>query len=305
MKVRLDKLLVLEGLATRSQAADLVRRGVVRSKGEPLRSPAQKVDPQEILWEGEPLDPLELYLLFHKPAACVCTRSEEEGRTIYDYLPARWARRIPPLVSVGRLDRDTTGLLFLTDQGDLNHALVAPKKHVAKLYRVALERPLREEGRTIYDYLPARWARRIPPLVSVGRLDRDTTGLLFLTDQGDLNHALVAPKKHVAKLYRVALERPLREEEAESIRRGGGYLEGDPKPLLPAPLKIVAEREVELTLYEGRYHQIKRLFGGMGNKVLALHRLGFGPWKLGDLGVGEWRMLSKVEVESALAEERS
>lgn len=238
MKVRLDKLLVLEGLATRSQAADLVRRGVVRSKGEPLRSPAQKVDPQEILWEGEPLDPLELYLLFHKPAACVCTRSEEEGRTIYDYLPARWVRRIPPLVSVGRLDRDTTGLLFLTDQGDLNHALVAPKKHVAKLYRVALERPLREE-------------------------------------------------------------------EAESIRRGGGYLEGDPKPLLPAPLKIVAEREVELTLYEGRYHQIKRLFGGMGNKVLALHRLGFGPWKLGDLGVGEWRMLSKVEVENALAEERS
>src|SRR5688500_5317103 len=133
-----------------------------------------------------------------------------------------------------------------------------------------------DPGDTIYDLLPARYALRNPILSPVGRLDKDTTGLLMMTDDGKLLHRLISPKHHVPKVYRVTLDRVIEGHEEELFASGDLVLRGEDKPLLPAKLEVLGEKEALITLEEGRYHQVRRMFAAAGNHVVALKRVAIG-----------------------------
>jgi 16S rRNA pseudouridine516 synthase len=157
----------------------------------------------------------------------------------------------------------------------------------------------KEAGRLVYDLLPQRWLRRNPALSSVGRLDKDTSGLLLFTDDGALLHRIISPKRHVAKRYEATLARPLEGGEGAVFASGELTLEGEDKPLLPAILEPLAANRARLTIGEGRYHQVRRMFAAVGNHVEGLHRDRVGGLALpGDLKPGEHRVLTPAEVEA-------
>ncbi len=156
----------------------------------------------------------------------------------------------------------------------------------------------KEHGALVYELIPARWTARKPQITSVGRLDKDTAGLLLLTDDGPLVHRLTNPKHHVPRTYRAVLEKPLAGHEAGVFASGTLILSDDDKPLLPAEMQSLGPREVRLVLREGRYHQVRRMFQAMGNTVTQLHRESFGPLTLDGLAPGHWRLLDGAEVES-------
>ena len=149
----------------------------------------------------------------------------------------------------------------------------------------------KDPGRIVYDLLPPRYRLRSPLLSSVGRLDRDTSGLLLFTDDGALLHRISSPKSKLSKVYEATLANDLRGDEVELFASGTLLLESEQTPLLPAELEVVEARQVRLTLHEGRYHQVRRMFAAVGNHVTALHRSRIGGLGLGDLPSGEWRML--------------
>ena len=150
----------------------------------------------------------------------------------------------------------------------------------------------KEAGALVYDLLPTRWRRREPTISTIGRLDKETSGLLLLTDDGDVLHRVISPRNHVPKRYRVTLDRPLRGDEAAIFATGGLMLESDDKPLLPAALDVLGDREARLTIDEGRYHQVRRMFAAVGNHVTALHRDRIGALDLpSDLESGRFRLL--------------
>ena len=149
----------------------------------------------------------------------------------------------------------------------------------------------KDPGRVVYDLLPPRFRLRNPALSIVGRLDRDTSGLLLLTDDGQLLHRIIAPKSKLAKVYRAALAEDLRGDEVALFAGGTLMLDGEKTPLLPAELETIDARNARLVLHEGRYHQARRMFAAVGNHVAALHRERVGGLALGDLREGEWRML--------------
>lgn len=160
----------------------------------------------------------------------------------------------------------------------------------------------REDGERIYDLLPKRWQIRDPALSSVGRLDKDTSGLLLITDDGDFLHRVISPKRHVPKVYRATLDRPLTGAEGAAFASGTLMLEGEDKPLLAAELEVLGERDAQLTITEGRYHQVRRMFAAVGNHVTALHRERIGGIGLpDDLEAGGYRILSAVEAEAVFA----
>jgi 16S rRNA pseudouridine516 synthase len=135
-------------------------------------------------------------------------------------------------------------------------------------------------------------------LQTVGRLDVDTTGLVLLTDDGQWSHRVTSPKRRCGKVYRVTLAEPLEGEAldaAVSQFAEGLLLEGEEKPTRPAELTMRESQVAELTLFEGKYHQVKRMFAAIGHHVEALHRESIGPLTLGELGPGEWRELSEEE----------
>lgn len=222
---RLDQLLSHCGYCSRREARLWVRAGRVTVAGEPVDKADFKVLPAEVRVDGESLEaPDELLVLFHKPAGCVCSRSDGEGTTVFDLLPPRWARRNPPVATVGRLDRDTTGALLLTDAGLWVQRWTSPKHKVPKVYEVTVNR--------------------------------------------DLDPALVT-----------------------LFAAGGLLLADDPKLCLPARLEITAPRTARLELVEGRYHQVKRMFEGQGYTVTRLHRSCFGEYTVANLEPGQWRTL--------------
>lgn len=149
----------------------------------------------------------------------------------------------------------------------------------------------KDRGRVVYDLLPPRYRLRSPALSTVGRLDRDTSGLLLLTDDGQLLHRIIAPKSKLPKVYLATLANQLRGDEAAAFASGTLMLEGEKTPLLPAELQVLSPRSARLTLHEGRYHQVRRMFAAVGNHVAALHRERIGGLVLGDLPAGEWRAL--------------
>lgn len=150
----------------------------------------------------------------------------------------------------------------------------------------------KEAGALVFSLLPERWRRRDPLISTVGRLDKDTSGLLLMTDDGAYLHQVISPRRHIAKRYVASLATPLRGNEAEIFASGKLMLEGETNPLLPASLEAHSPREVELTITEGRYHQVRRMFAAVNNHVEALHRVSIGGLMLpDDLATGEFRVL--------------
>ena len=153
----------------------------------------------------------------------------------------------------------------------------------------------KDPGRVVYDLLPPRFRQRDPLVSPVGRLDRETSGLLLFTDDGALLHRITSPKSHLPKVYEAALASDLQGDEGARFAAGTLMLEGETTPLLPAHLEVLAPREVRLTLHEGRYHQVRRMFAAVGNHVAALHRVAIGGLGLDGLAPGEWRLLDVAD----------
>lgn len=159
----------------------------------------------------------------------------------------------------------------------------------------------KEVGPLVYALLPERWRRREPAISTVGRLDKDTSGLLLLTDDGALLHKIISPRSNVAKRYDVTLDRPLRGDEEKIFASGELLLEGEEKPLLPAQLEVLSPTRATVTVTEGRYHQVRRMFAAVGNHVTALHRDRVGSLALpDDLPAGQYRILSEQDVSMVL-----
>lgn len=156
----------------------------------------------------------------------------------------------------------------------------------------------KDPGRIVYDLLPPRFRLRSPLLSTVGRLDRDTSGLLLLTDDGGLLHRIVSPKANLAKVYEAQLAEDLRGDEAAIFASGELELESEQTPLAPAILETIAPRQARLILTEGRYHQVRRMFAAVGNHVQALHRSRIGGLSLQDLPAGQWRILNAADLET-------
>ena len=155
----------------------------------------------------------------------------------------------------------------------------------------------KDKGRIVYDLLPERFRLRDPVLSTVGRLDRETTGLLLMTDDGGLLHRIVSPKSKLAKVYEATLAQDLRGDEAALFASGTLVLESETTPLLPARLEVLGPRHARLTLHEGRYHQVRRMFAATGNHVEALHRPQVGGLALDGLPEGQWRALDAADLD--------
>ena len=234
--MKLVKHLANLGYGSRKEVAWMFREGRVTDAAGEVLYADDPLDHDNVRVDGEPLDPPQgLVLVLNKPAGCTCSS--------------------------------------------------------------------KDRGRIVYDLLPPRFRLRDPALSTVGRLDRDTTGLLLLTDDGLLLHRIVSPKSKLPKVYEATLASDLRGDEAALFASGTLQLESDPKPLLPAELEVIAPRQVRLTLHEGRYHQVRRMFAAAGNHVEALHRPRVGGLDLGDLAEGEWRALGAADVERLFSPE--
>ena len=155
----------------------------------------------------------------------------------------------------------------------------------------------REAGRSVYELLPDRWRRREPVLSTIGRLDVDTSGLLLVTDDGALLHRVISPRNHVTKRYLATLDRPLKGDESTLFAMGKLMLEGDTEPLAPAVLEPLSSTSAYLTVTEGRYHQVRRMFAAAGNHVVSLHRDRIGALSLpADIEAGMLRSATTSEL---------
>ncbi|MDP2260035.1 MAG: pseudouridine synthase [Caulobacter sp.] len=238
--LRLDRLLANMGYGSRREIQALAKNGRILLDGEPVRDADRRIPltddlPARMTLDGKAIDPPpSLTLMLHKPPGVTCSH--------------------------------------------------------------------KEAGPLVYDLLPTRWRLRDPAISTIGRLDKETSGLLLMTDDGDLLHRVISPRNHVAKRYRVTLDRPLRGDEAETFAAGGLMLDGETKPLLPATMETLSPTLVLLTLTEGRYHQVRRMFAAMGNHVLALHRESLGGLDLPeDLAPGAWRVLEAADIAAIFA----
>ena len=231
--MRLDKYLCETGFGTRSQVKDLLKKGQVMVNGEVVKKPELKINEttDQILCQGKKASyQKNIYLMLHKPAGVVSATEDNRKKTVLD--------------------------------------LVRPED--------------RKNG-----------------LFPVGRLDKDTEGLLLLTDDGELAHRLLSPKKHVDKTYYAKIDGQVTEEHVKQFREGLDI--GDEKKTLPAVLTILLSgpvSEIEVTIHEGRFHQIKRMFEAVGCKVTYLKRLSMGSLVLDEtLPLGEYRSLTEAELE--------
>ncbi|WP_027966802.1 pseudouridine synthase [Halomonas halocynthiae] len=148
------------------------------------------------------------------------------------------------------------------------------------------------------DLIDLPLAERLNP---VGRLDVETSGLILMTDDGQWLHRVTSPKKAHPKVYLATLARPLAGDDAQAAIDAfalGVELESDEEPTRPATLELIDEHHARLTLVEGRYHQVRRMFAAIGNHVETLHRASIGPLALGELAEGRWRELTEQEVAS-------
>ena len=168
---------------------------------------------------------------------------------------------------------------------------------------ILLNKPLgmtcshKEDGALVYDLLPQRWKSRDPAISTIGRLDKQTTGLLLLTDDGALLHRIISPKRQIKKTYRAKLARPLNGDEGALFASGRLMLDGEDKPLAPSELEVVSPTEALLSVTEGRYHQVRRMFAAAGNHVEALHRESMGGLTLPDgMASGQWKLLPEAEI---------
>lgn len=162
----------------------------------------------------------------------------------------------------------------------------------------------KDPGRVVYDLLPPRFRLRDPVLSTVGRLDRDTSGLLLMTDDGALLHRITSPKSHLPKVYEATLAQDFRGDEAAVFGSGTLMLESEKTPLAPAGFEALGPRRARIVLVEGRYHQIRRMFAAVGNHVESLHRHSLGGLSLDTLAPGEWRILGAADREVVFVADR-
>ena len=146
---------------------------------------------------------------------------------------------------------------------------------------------------SLFNYLELEKASE---LHIAGRLDADTTGLVLITDDGRWSFNITLPTKSCKKVYRVTLSRDIKNDVADKFK-AGILLQGEQKPTRPAELEVITSKEVLLTITEGKFHQVKRMFAAVGNRVVGLHREQIGDVRL-DVEVGQWRYLTKAEVDS-------
>lgn len=233
---RIDQLLSSLGYGSRADVGRYIERGRVTWMSTP-RSKLKvdmRIPAHDLLFDGEPLDHSDgLLIVMHKPVGIVCTHDEREGQLVYDLLPERWRQRSPRVESVGRLDKETSGLLLLTDQ----HALI---------------------------------------------------------------HQLTSPKHKVVKIYEATIDGALTDDMVEVLASGTLMLRGESKPCLPAKLEMIAPNKARLSITEGRYHQVRRMLAAVGAPVLRLHRSQFGELTLEGLAVGAFKSvpLSTMAIES-------
>jgi len=234
-QVRLDRLLSNLGYGSRREMGALAAAGQVVLDGQPVRKGDQKVPvvrdlPSRMTVRGKPVDPPPgLALMLNKPLGVTCSH--------------------------------------------------------------------KEAGALVYELLPVRWRARDPVLSTVGRLDKDTSGLLLITDDGLLLHQIISPRAAVSKRYHVTLARPMDGTEVAAFAAGTLMLESEDKPLLPAELEVHSPTTAHLTLHEGRYHQVRRMFAAVGNHVEALHRDRIGNLDLPeDLPEGGWRIMTDQDI---------
>lgn len=230
--MRLDRFLCETGFGTRSQVKSLLKKGLVTVNKEPAKRPEQKIDEAEdVVFCGGKRAVYKAfsYLMLHKPAGVVSATEDAKERTVLDLLDGTDKRNVFP----------------------------------------------------------------------VGRLDKDTEGLLLLTDDGELAHRLLSPKKHVDKVYYARVEGQVTGEHADRFREGLDI--GEKKRTLPAELEILksaAVSEVLVTVREGKFHQVKRMFEAVGCRVTRLKRLSMGTLMLDEkLAAGEYRRLTEEEVK--------
>lgn len=227
--MKLVKLIANLGYGSRKEVAWMFREGRITDPNGDVLYADDKVDHAQIRIDGEPLDPpAGIMLMMNKPLGVTCSR--------------------------------------------------------------------KDPGRVVYDLLPPRYRMRDPALSTVGRLDRDTSGLLLLTDDGALLHRVISPRANIAKVYEATLAQDLRGGEQALFASGTLMLESETTPLLPATLDIITPRHVRLVLTEGRYHQVRRMFAATGNRVDTLHRAAIGALPLNDLPAGQWRVLETDEI---------
>lgn len=239
MRIRLDKYLADMGLGTRSVIKKEIQSGSVSVNGVPARRPETKIDTEQdrVTFHGDPVAYEEhVYYMLNKPAGVVSATTDR---------------------------RETTVVELIKDS--------------------------RRDG-----------------LFPVGRLDKDTEGLLLITDDGELAHRLLSPKKHVDKVYFAKIQGQVTDEDIKIFAQGLDI--GDEKPTLPAELVICSTgefSEIMLTIREGRFHQVKRMFQAVGKEVVYLKRLRMGSITLDEaLKPGEYRRLTEEEVERLCSQER-
>jgi len=148
-----------------------------------------------------------------------------------------------------------------------------------------------DSGKLIYSLLPQRWQNRNPKISTIGRLDIDTTGAILLTDDGELNHKLSSPKNSIPKIYEAILEKPLSSDVVDIFASGKIVLKGEKKSLKIAKLQILDTNLARLEITQGKYHQVKRMFAFVNNKVLKLHRVSFAGFCVDDLKEGEYKII--------------
>ncbi len=237
--IRIDRLLSNLGYGSRREINRACRAGAVTLEGLTIIKAEQTVTPEQVssgtlLFNGELVDPpAPLTIMLNKPAGYVCSH------------------------------RDT--------------------------------------GALIYDLLPGRWRHRRPLLSSVGRLDKDSTGQLLLTDDGNLLHRIIHPRTHAPKHYQVTVRDALRGDESDLFSSGQFCIRGDDKPLRPAFWQAVTDHSGTMVLTEGRYHQIRRMFAAIGNHVISLHRFQTGNLRLGTVKEGSYRILNTEDVNTIFA----
>jgi 16S rRNA pseudouridine516 synthase len=225
--MRLDQFVSQSTGMPRSEAVKVIRWGQVLVDGVKITKTSTHIDPaSDVLLAGEKIVlPGDIYLMLHKPAGVVSATEDPEHRTVLDLI---------------------------------DH----PHRHTLHV---------------------------------VGRLDKDTTGLLLITNDGDWSHRVTAPKSHVPKTYLATLAEPLTEAAAEQLR-AGVQLNGEKGLTKPAEVEILPGQQARITISEGKYHQVKRMFAAVGNRVEGLHRERIGRLVLdAELPPGEWRELQELE----------